>query len=1006
MSQGAQLRRLVLRARLWATAGAALACVVETAWLSLALLLPAAGIAAWSERGDLTATAWRIAVVLAALLVVALRARALWRVAGSTAAASAALARCRRSLGRPPTPDLDRRLRHEIHGALDLVRGYGKPGSEQLRSRYVEDVEGRVLERGVRARRALPALPWARWAVAVVALAIAYGSALRFTTLERGLSLVLAGTDARPAPPPEPVWSSLTLELRYPEHTARPPRTVPNPSGALRVPAGTVVSLSMLPRHTASAAAVVVTHDGTELSSPPAPERVELSADGAGGFTGEFTVRGSGNWTVVTVPDDGADERRSAALPVQLEPDRPPEIDVTPLAPGEQTVRDDESLTVRWQATDDFGVASVELLYQLPDGTTRGLGRKQPPDLPRSWRNHTSWDISGIPIAERSEVLYWLEVRDNDPGLGLDPLPEGPGKPTRSATLRLQVEDEQAEHAANILGLRALRDRAVDMLGARLVTKAFAEDGGGAATRADLARALHAEFGALLTAMAATVDALSVDALTEDRDAETLAAIHRRLLVIHKQEAAQHGELAPGSELAAPEAAVAALAELAPTNLKIVTALEDEIIRLDDMVDGMLIEQLEALVARLEATQRKIVELLEQLQAGDESVRAQLEQLEQRRREDLRRLSEVRAQLREEVEQEFMNMDAFSILEKIASDEQLQAMLQRGEVDRALEQARGELDEVQRMRDQVQERAGAPGAPGPLSEEERRRIALLRELSRLQDEEATLRSSTSELQRAWRDRVSERTAGQSSAEAAERKAAQLQELLEDVNDARLGREARRGLDDAKGALERLRSAAGREGATALELSEAADAALDGIGRALAGSERREAEGKALERAEQRSRALQGELESELPGPEQVLDPAQLEQLEALRERQAGVRERASELSRGELGDLLPPAGRQGMRRADGGMGRSTRGLQQRSPREAIGGQAQAWQGLQDAIDSLRRGAPPPPAGGSGEASTEAERDRSLRDELIDAMREDAPPGFVDPVRRYYEELLR
>jgi chromosome segregation ATPase len=280
---------------------------------------------------------------------------------------------------------------------------------------------------------------------------------------------------------------------------------------------------------------------------------------------------------------------------------------------------------------------------------------------------------------------------------------------------------------------------------------------------------------------------------------------------------------------------------MGPLNQKIVTAFEDEIIRLDDMVDGMLIEQLEALVARLETTQRKLVELLEQLQAGDESVRAQIEQLEQRRREDLRRLSEVRAQLREEIEQEFMNMDAFSILEKIAAEEQLQAMLQRGEVDRALEQARGELDEVQRMRDQVQERAGAPEAAGPLTEEERQRIALLRELSRLQDEEATLRGSTNELQRAWREKVAGRDAASDAARSAERKAEALQEMIEDINDARLGRDARRGLDDAKAALERLRSAAGREGAKSLELSEAADAALDGIGRALAGSERGEAE---------------------------------------------------------------------------------------------------------------------------------------------------------------------
>ncbi|MFO0635174.1 MAG: hypothetical protein U0168_20195 [Nannocystaceae bacterium] len=130
------------------------------------------------------------------------------------------------------------------------------------------------------------------------------------------------------------------------------------------------------------------------------------------------------------------------------------------------------------------------------------------------------------------------------------------------------------------------------------------------------------------------------------------------------------------------------------------------------------------------------------------------------------------------------------------------------------------------------------------------------------------------------------------------------------------------------------------------------------------------------------------------------------QFDALQRRQSGLRKGAAELLGGELGDLLPQPGRAAMKRADGGMGRSGRALDRAAPRDAIGGQSQAWQGLQDAIDSLRRGSPPPPAGAAGDASTEAERDRSLRDELLDAMREDAPPGFVDPVRRYYEELLR
>ncbi len=1010
------LRAFVARARRWALFGTAVRIAAIAVLSAAGLALVAVWTAGWTLRGDLTQPGWLALVGLGTLAVAVVEIRRGVRRFGTLPRCALAIARTRRPLGPGAAADGDRRLRQEVLGAFDLIgAGSGRAGSATLRHVYVGDVEARLRDRGATPRRALPAIPVHRILAATIVLGV-FGSVLAATsTFASGWPLWLEARDGRPAPPPEPVWSSLTLGLTYPAHTDRPPHTMPNPSGALRVPAGTEVAVELVARSPASAAALVVVADPTELSLAPAPERVVLEpTDAEGlGFRGRFVVRGSGTWTVALLDDEDeepdAASRRSAALPVQLEPDRAPEIEVIPLGPTEQSVRDAELIDVRWHAKDDFGIVAVELVYQLPDGTTHRLGPQAAPAPTRSWRHKTTWDIAAIPVASRSEVLYWLEVRDNDPGLGIDPLPDGPGKVTRSSALRLQVEDEQAEHAQNILGLRELRDRAVDSLAERLVAVPFEarEPKPDLVTRVALARELHEHSGALLAQLAASIDALSIDALAQARDAEILGAIHRRLLALHQKEATTWEALPPEGELDDPATAERTLGTLAAHNVAVVTQLEDEIIRLDDMVDGMVVEQLEALVARLEATQRKLVELLEQLQAGDESVRAQIEQLEQRRREDLRRLSEARALLREEIEQEFMNLDAFAILQQIERDEQLQAMLQRGEVERALEQARGQLDEVQRLRDQVQERAGEAGAGAPeLTEEERQRIALLRELSRLQDEEASLRGQTQKLHKAWRDAVAETPAEAGDAESTRRKAEALREQLESINDARLGRDARRGLDDAKAALERLRATAEGKAPKALEIAEAADAAADGIARALAGAERAEGEGKALERADEKARALREAANGRLPGAREVLTPEQRAQFDELRERQDGVRERASELLQSELAKPLPQSGRAGMRRADGGMGRSLRGLEGETPRDAISGQSQAWSGLQEAIDSLRRGSPPPPPSASGDASTEAERDRSLRDELLDAMREDAPPGFADPVRRYYEELLR
>ena len=46
--------------------------------------------------------------------------------------------------------------------------------------------------------------------------------------------------------------------------------------------------------------------------------------------------------------------------------------------------------------------------------------------------------------------------------------------------------------------------------------------------------------------------------------------------------------------------------------------------------------------------------------------------------------------------------------------------------------------------------------------------------------------------------------------------------------------------------------------------------------------------------------------------------------------------------------------------------------------------------------------------GTEDSSTEAERDRSLRDEVVEAMRDggDRDDRLDDSVKRYYEELLR
>ncbi len=1025
-----QILHVVLRqARSSARWRVGLAVLLDVGLGAVVLTTAAALIAGWTLRGD------RVAMVLMPVLVIAAGARVLAAVLharrrfGTDHQTARSIARYGAPLGSPESPARAREhrlLRHELLGATELSQSLGEDspgphaGSPRLAEHYVADVAQRLCADDIDMRRALPGPRWRpRMAASVVVL---MGLAMASTgPLVDGLGLLIARVDARPPTPPEPVWSSLRLRLTYPEHTGRPTRDVPNPSGALRVPAGTTVHLTLDAQQPAEAARVVVTYDAAELSTAPPPQVVALTTDDERGrqWEGEFTVQATGTWTVVLLDDEDEDleqaSRRSAALPLAQEPDRAPEIELMPLPGSQREVRETDNVEVRMLARDDFGLRSAALVYQLPDGASHRLPIRAPAGA-RRWRRRYDWDISQIPVTERSEVLYWIEVRDNDPGLGLFPLPDPPGKLTRSATQRLLVRDDESEHAGNIVKLRDIRDIAVDLLAARMTSRAYvtAEARPDPSTpppppvpvRAALSRDLLHRGGQLLARLAEAIDALSTDALTRERDVATLTEIHRRLAALHRSELALHSTMPPRSEHRDPDAAQAVLLELRQHNDQEVGQLEDEIIRLDDLVDGQIIERLEGLVARLEATQRKLVQLLEQLQAGDESVRPQIEQLEQRRREDMRRISEARAMLRKEVDQEFMNLDAFEVLERMREQEQLMEMIRRGDVAAALEQARGELGELEGLRDQVQQRLGDADQGPQLSPEERDRMKLLRELSRIQDEQTSLRSQTRRLHERWREGVRQQSAQADQRELARDEAKALREALDEINDARLGRDGRRGLDDAKDALEQLDALGKMEDVSALELAEAAQDAARALRQATEGSEANEREGKAVRRARDRAARLEQRINEGLLAPDQVLTPPELDELSQLTERQQGLRKQSRALLDEPMADQLPAPGRKAMRRAGRGMERSRSQLQDNQPGHAVDPESQAWQGLQDAIDSLRRGSPPPPPSASGDASTEAERDRTLRDALMDAMREDPPAGYDEPVKRYYEELLR
>lgn len=986
---------------------------LQTAWdallIGLAASLVGSVAAGWSLRGDLSRPASLGIAAFAIFCVVLARARQGFRRWNSPFAVARALIRHPGSL---PQARAD-----ELLMALELDAWPQRQHSARLTESFIGDVTRRLRIDPVAPRRAhASAAPaWRVALTAASALAIAVGASS--PAFVAGAFLWWNAQDGRPPRPPAPAWSSLHLELHDPPYTQRPARTVSNPSGPLRVIAGTTMKVDMTAQRETTASRLVLTYDPQEEATGPATVFADLEQGADGHWHGSLVVEGPGSWTVVLLDPDEASPldvaaQRGPSMALELEPDRAPEVDLLPLPQGQHEVDERNEVVLRFHARDDFGLGSAELVYQLPSGEEHRLPIALPDEHRTSWRHRYVWDISRVPIAQRSELLYWIEIRDNDAGLGRVPLLDPPGKMTRSSTHRLTIRDGESEHAANIARLTDVRNAAVDLLAARMTISLqpdpLSPEGSDTPGQIDRARELLGQSQALLAGLAGMIEAIALDTLSSTRDAETLIAIHHRLMELHREELALHERIPAELAFDGPQS-TSVLDRLEHHNRAEVVQLEDEIIRLDDLVDGQIVERIETLVARLEATQRKLLEELEALKAGDMSARARIDQLQHRRREDMRRLAEARAMLREEVEREFMNVDAFQILEEIARDEDLERMLDAGKVDDALERTRTELDSLQDLRDQVQQQIGSGEGPAAgVSPEEQQRMQLLRDLSRLQDEQGSLRRQTKAIHELWRTLVGRDVASPDARDTVRKSAKAAREKLATVNDARLGRDARRTWEDAMHELDALEQLAQRPEVTELEMSEHLGKAAASVRVALEGSEASEAEGRVLRRVESDLERTQTRLRADLPPPDEVLPEAELGELAELELRQAGLERQRTNIADGaQTPPDLPAQGRKALQRAGHEMARSRGRLGERALPEAMEHQTDAWDAIQRTIDSLRQGAPPPPPpGAQGDASTEAERDRSLRDQLLDAMRERKPNGFDAPIQRYYEELLR
>ncbi|HEV8325273.1 MAG TPA: DUF4175 family protein [Myxococcota bacterium] len=946
-----------------------------------------------------------------------------------------------------------------VHSA-DLARAHARSTAERL-----EDVD-------VAAHWPMAPAPRARRGAVLALLAAAAFGLVAWRPIAAGVGVLFGVGAGLPvmASASVPLIGDLTLREVYPSYTGLAPRDIVASTGDLSALRGTVVELRATAVRPAAAAALVFA-DG-----PVVP----LAVDGRT-VTGSFTLDRTVDYRFALGAAPDALEAESILRRAVVTDDLYPEVEIT--RPAETlTLSERDVLEIDARASDDFGVTRVEVVFEPPGGEplvrlVEALSEPSP-----TWDGSAKVPLAELGFAPGDEVRYRVEVTDDD-------LISGP-KRGASAPLTLKIFSARRAHDEVLDATEQAVGQLVRILGDRLERLfpppgygGIAEAGapaaapvpspgpassaavpspallaGAASPAAELDRAQEV-VGDVLAATRSAVDTLDrlaamlrEDPLAGKDTARAVVNVSARLSDAMRTEVDRIREAALGIPVGArpsDKAARRVLAVMRKLNGTAVAELEGSIVYLDDLLHKeRLADLLDAGedVARARDALRDL--LKKYADTKDPALKAAIARELDALKKKLAELGERMARLRSELPDEFMNEGAVAPV--AGTMKSLEDMIDSGDID-------GALAALEKMSADVDEMLGEMSGDatkwteshfGGRAADLGRLAGAIEDLAAREDE-IERRAAAIDDKRLGRTKDKLRDTLDRMAGAASDKLAEIRDALGEASTAPMSEDSAEAVARADGRLEALKGALASgdlPGARDEAVSLAGD--LDGLSGALkrdaAAAPRSDAKAKgavaaepaaALKHASARTgkaagtaRALAESLEKVLPGPGEMLTPAERKELEALGGTQDELEKKAAAVEkemRDKAGSMPVPAelgpdalggARADMRGAadDLGAGESRHGkVKAESAADKLKRLAEGLKA--EAAGSPSAGASSGSSEGGGVDSHEKvaipggedhKGPKELREDILKAMKEESPERYRALVKRYYEELVK
>jgi hypothetical protein len=796
-----------------------------------------------------------------------------------------------------------------------------------------------------------------------------------------------------------PLVGDLDVTLTAPAYAKRKVVELPSSSGDLRGLPGTSVRLKAKALVPASTAEIFVEPVAGEAGDP---KTVPATVDGDQ-VSAELVIDRSARYRFeITSP---AGDRSVEATPrsIEAEVDQAPTVQL--LAPGDPLdVTNVKRVELAYTIEDDFAVSSAELVWE--SGKDRGTKPIAIPADSARVQGKLTWDIAEISVPSGGDVRYWIEAKDND-------AIHGPNT-GKSRELHLRVISPRERHEETLGRQQEAAEKIIKNLGARL--PGIADD----PTREDLNRQLHDAI-AELRAVAASFE---TDAQASELMRKALGVMSDRMEHIATTE--QHFLPKPPAK--------SKPGTFALIDPKLIGELEDDTIALADWLDRERMEGLLDITDEIAAHQKRLADLLAQYQ----------------RTKDPRLLDEIDREMRA-LDRSYADLDRHQhgmpedVLDQYVHEGAVQA--QQGsscmhEVASLVHQGKAAAAQAKLEACRTEAQRAAASLEGSLaqlrgdkfSDEQKKLDEVMNELADVAKDQDDIAAESNKIFEDYAHKADE-VARDHKREAAKKISPLVDKLrrrLDSIDDNGLTPFAKEEMDIVQRRLNDVdHMVADGDLAEALAMAKQAKASLDTIAGELEAAQADDPKSKwtdvtqdaieGIDKANPIAKELIQDLQDLAPKPDQIMSGDDQHTIDRLRHRQElndqrtkrlgdRTKQLGSELpgdAAAELGTRLGRAGDQ-MQKADDRMkGRDPSGARE-STRAAADELAQA----RDRARSAARQAQQNTVGDEPiriPGADEYKAPEQFREDLLEAMKKkgtQAPEGYDEQIKRYYEELIK